>query len=136
MELFKGRHDFSASGGDTFKGFLFASTTSSTHGAGSELFSEVTSNADEASGTGYTTGGAALTNVEPDSSSTIAYTDFDDLTWSSSTVSASGFGIYNDTNGDRMVSVHDFGTTVSSSNGDFTIVFPTGNSTSAIYRLA
>jgi hypothetical protein len=77
-----------------------------------------------------------LTNVTPTSSSTTAYTDFADSSWASSTITARGCEIYNDTNGDRTVSVHDFGGNVSSSSGTFTIVFPTADASNAILRLA
>ena len=45
--------------------------------------------------------------------------------------------IFNDTaSGDPSVVILDFGSDKSSSSGDFTIVFPTGDSTSAIIRIA
>src|SRR5210317_331823 len=42
----------------------------------------------EVSGTGYVAGGQALTTVAPTSSGTTAFLDFNDETWTSSTITA------------------------------------------------
>jgi len=130
QELLTGTHNFTNSSGNTFKLALF--TSSASLGAGTTAYS--TSN--EASGTGYTAGGAALTNVTPTTSSTTALTDFSDLTFSSSTITARGALIYNDSVSDKAVLVLDFGSDKSSSSGDFTITFPTADASSAIIRIA
>jgi len=68
-------------------------------------------------------------------------TDFADLTFSSSTITARGALIYNTTTGggtgttDSII-VLDFGSDKSSSAGDFTIVFPTADASNAIIRIA
>ena len=137
QELFEALHDFNNTGGNTFKIGLFKQTVTGTYGVATTNYSNVTGNSDEASGTGYTAGGQNLTNVDPTTSGTTAYTDFSpDITWSSSTIDADGAFIYNSTNGNRMVSVHDFGGTKSSNAGDFTIQFPTADASNAILRLA
>ena len=137
QELFEALHDFNASGGNTFKIGLFKATVAGTYGAATTNYSNVTGNSDEAIGTNYSAGGQNLTNVDPTTSGTTAYCDFSpDVTWSSSTIDADGALIYNSTNGNRMVSVHDFGGTKSSNNGDFTIQFPTADASNAIIRLA
>ena len=130
QELLTGTHNFTNSSGNTFKLALF--TSSASLGAGTTAYS--TSN--EVSGTGYTAGGAALTNVTPTTSSTTALTDFSDLTFSSSTITARGALIYNDSVSDKAVLVLDFGSDKSSSSGDFTITFPTADASSAIIRIA
>ena len=135
-ELMEALHDFNASGGNTFKLALFKQTVAGTYGAATTAYTDVTGNSDEASGTGYTAAGKTLTNVDPTTSGTTAFTDFDDQTWSSSTIDSDGAFIYNDTNADRMVSVHDFGGTKSSNNGDFTVSFPTADASNAIIRIA
>ena len=82
----------------------------------------------EVSGTNYTAAGNTLTNVNPASSGTTGFTDFADTTWSSSTITANGAVIYNDTaTGDPSVIVLAFGADKSSSAGDFTITFPTAD---------
>jgi hypothetical protein len=91
----------------------------------------------EASGSGYSAGGAALTNVTPTTSGTTAFTDFNDLTFSAATITARGALIYNDTAaGDPAVVVLDFGSDKTSTSGDFTIIFPTADSSNAIIRIA
>ena len=91
----------------------------------------------ETSGTGYTAGGGTLTRVDPTTSSTTALTDFSDLTFSSSSLTARGALIYNDSaSGDPTVVVLDFGSDKTSSSGDFTIVFPTADASNAIIRIA
>ena len=133
-ELLVGAHDFDASSGDTFKLALY--TSSASLGAATTAFT--TSN--EVSGTGYSSGGSALTNVTPSTSSTTALTDFADLTFSSSTITARGAMIYNSSptagSANRAVLILDFGADKSSSSGDFTIQFPTADASSAIIRIA
>ena len=129
-ELLTGTHDFS-SGGNTFKIALY--TSSATLGASTTAYSS----SNEASGTGYTATGNTLTNVNPTTSGTTAYTDFADTTWSSATITANGALIYNDTAaGDPAVAVLAFGGDKTSTNGDFTIQFPTADASSAIIRIA
>ena len=83
-QLLTGTHDFTNSTGDSFKLALY--TSSATLGATTTAYT-VTG---EASGTNYTAGGAALTNVTPTSSGTTAFTDFADLTFGTATITARG----------------------------------------------
>jgi hypothetical protein len=131
VELLKGVHDFTNSTGDSFKIALY--TSSATLDATTTAYSA----SNEVSGTGYTATGNTLTNVTPTSSSTTAYTDFADTTWSSATITANGALIYNDTEaGDPAVCVLAFGGDKTSTNGDFTIQFPTADASNAIIRIA
>ena len=130
VELLTGTHDFTNSTGDTFKLALY--TSSATLDASTTAYS--TSN--EASGTGYSAGGGTLTNVTPTSSGTTAFTDFADLTFSSATITARGCLIYNSTDSDKAVAVLDFGGDKTSTNGAFTIQFPTADASNAIIRIA
>jgi hypothetical protein len=129
-ELMTATHDFTASTGNTFKIALFTSTAS----LDADTTAYATTN--EVTGTGYTAGGASLTNVTPTTSGTTAYTDFSDVTWSNSTITANGALIYNSTNDDAAVCVLSFGADKSSSSGDFTITFPTADASNAIIRIA
>ena len=130
-ELMEAKHNFLASGGNTFNLALY--TSSATLGAATTAYSAT----NEVSGTGYTAKGAALTNVNPTTSSTTAFTDFDDLTFSSSSITARGALIFNDTaSGDPAVCSLDFGADKTSSSGDFTIQFPTADASNAIIRIA
>ena len=130
-ELMTATHDFTASTGNSFKLALY--TSSATLGAATTAYSAT----NEASGTGYTAGGAALTNVTPTTSGTTAFTDFNDLTFSTATITANGALIYNDTAaGDPAVVVLAFGGDKTSTAGDFTIQFPTADASNAIIRIA
>lgn len=131
-ELLQGVHNFTASTGNTFKLALYTNSASFT----AATTAYTATNEVSASGS-YTAGGGALTNVTPTSSGTTAFTDFADLTFTSATITARGALIYNDTaTGDPAVVVLDFGADKTSTSGDFQIVFPTANSTSAIIRIA
>ena len=131
QELMEAKHNFLASGGNTFNLALY--TSSATLGAATTAYSAT----NEVSGTGYTAKGAALTNVNPTTSSTTAFTDFDDLTFSSSSITARGALIFNDSaSGDPAVCALDFGGDKTSSSGDFTIQFPTADASNAIIRIA
>ena len=130
-ELLEAKHNFLASGGNSFKLALY--TSSATMGATTTAYST----SQEASGTNYTAGGAALTNVNPTSSGTTAFTDFADLTFGTATVTARGCMIYNDTaTGDPAVAVFDFGGDKTSTAGSFTISFPTADASNAVIRIA
>jgi len=130
QELLTGTHDFTNSTGDTFKIAMY--TSSATLGAATTAYSVT----NEVSGTGYTAGGNTLTNVTPTTSGTTAFTDFADTTWSSATITARGALIYNSTDSDKAVVVLDFGSDKTSTNGDFTIQFPTADASNAIIRIA
>jgi len=130
QELLVGTHNFTASSGNTFKLALY--TSSATLGAGTTAYSTT----NEVSGTNYTAGGNALTNVTPTTSGTTAIVDFADLTFGTATVTARGCLIYNDTNSDKAVAAIDFGGDKTSTAGNFTIVFPSPTATGAIIRLA
>ena len=130
-ELLEAKHNFLLSGGNTFKIALY--TSSATLSAATTAYSTT----NEVSGTNYTAAGNTLTRIDPSSSGTTALTDFADTTWSSSTITARGAVIYNDTaSGDPSVIVLDFGADKSSSSGDFTITFPTADASDAIIRIA
>ena len=130
-ELLTAEHNFAASGGNTFRIALY--TSSATLDATTTAYSAT----NEVSGTGYTAAGNALTNVNPTTSGTTAFTDFADTTWSSSTLTANGALIYNDSHAsDAAVCVLAFGGDKTSTNGDFTIQFPTPDASNAIIRIA
>jgi len=130
-ELLEAKHNFLASGGNSFKLALY--TSSATLGATTTAFTTT----GQASGTNYTSGGAVLTNVNPTSSGTTAFTDFADLTFGTATITARGCMIYNDTAaGDPSVATIDFGGDKTSTAGDFTIVFPAAAASTAIIRIA
>ena len=138
QELLQGKHNFSSSSGDTFKIALF--TSSASLGAATTDYStsnEITNT----SGTAYTAGGATLTNSGVALSSTTAFTDFSDVSFTSATFTANGAMIYNTTTGTDTsttdaVAIIAFGADKTVSSGTFTIQFPTAGATTAIIRLA
>ena len=107
--------------GDTFKIALL--TSSHTPDATDSTYADVSG--DEVSGTGYTAGGATLTATWTRSGGTTTF-DADNVTWSSSTITAQYAVIYSDTPtspADPLVCLLDFSEDKSSSNGDFTVNF-------------
>lgn len=136
VELLNGIHAFGttvARAGTTADSMYIALYTSS---ASLDATTTAYSTSNETSGTGYVAGGNSLTTVAPTSSGTTAYLDFNDTTWSTSTITARGALIYNSTQSNKSIAVLDFGSDKSSSAGDFTIVFPTADASNAIIRIA
>ena len=132
VELMKGVHNFTTGTGNTFKLALYNNSASFT----AATTAYTATNEVAASGS-YAAGGGTLTNVTPTSSSTTAFTDFADLSFTSATITAYGAMIYNDTAaGNPSVCILDFGGAKASSSGTFTIVFPAADITNAILRIA
>jgi hypothetical protein len=132
QEILQGVHNFTASTGNSFKLAMY--TSSASFDASTTAYTVTNEVANSGS---YSAGGGALTNVTPTTSGTTAFTDFDDITFTSATITARGALIYNDTAaGDPVVVVLDFGTDKTSTSGDFEIVFPTADASDAIIRIA
>ena len=132
VELMQAVHNFTTGTGNTFKLALYDNSASFTAATTAYTATNEVAN----SGT-YSAGGGTLTNVTPTSSGTTAFTDFADLSFTSATITAYGAMIYNDSAaGDPSVCILDFGGAKTSTNGTFTIIFPTADSTSAIIRIA
>jgi hypothetical protein len=144
-EILLAVHDFRNASGDTFKLALYTSSAS----IDANTTTYTTSN--EVTGTNYTAGGGTLVNggVTASNASTSAgtgFTTFSNLTFSNATITARGALIYNTTpsaNGtanttltNASVAVLDFGSDKTSTDGDFTIIFPTANNATAIIRIA
>tara|TARA_R110002126_G_scaffold133849_1_gene277950 strand:+ start:2007 stop:2456 length:450 start_codon:yes stop_codon:yes gene_type:complete len=137
VDILNGVHAFGTSvtrgstTADTFKMALY--TSSATLGATTTAYTT----ANETTGTGYSAGGQDLTvSTAPTSTSTTAWLDFSDETWASSSITARGALIYNDTQSDKAVAVLDFGADKTSTSGDFTVIFPAADSSNAIIRIA
>ena len=134
-QLLEGVHDFRTSGGDTFKLAMYDNSASFT--AATTAYTATNEVANSGS---YAAGGGTLTNVTPTTSGTTAFTDFADLSFTSATITAFGALIYNTTPShtysNPTVCVLDFGGAKTSTNGTFTIIFPTADATNAIIRIA
>lgn len=116
--------------GDVFKIALYTSS------ANLSSATTVYSSSNESSGTGYTPGGATLTNLGTSLSGTTAYLSWDNYTWTSATISAAGALIYNSSRNNAAVAVLSFGATYSSTNGNFTVTFPAATSSTAVIILS
>jgi len=105
---------------DRFKVMLV--TSSYTPDFGTHDFKADVTN--EVVGTGYSAGGESLTSVTlTQSGGTITF-DADDVTWTSSTITARGAVIYDDSlTDDPLIAYIDFGADKSSSSGDFVLSF-------------
>ena len=133
-ELLEAKHNFASSGGHTFKLALF--TSSASLGASTTDYStsnEITN----ASGSAYTAGGKALTNITPSLDGSTACADFDDVSFTSASFTANGCLIFNDSaSGDPAVCAVAFGSDKTVSNGTFTVQFPAADASNAIVRIA
>ena len=137
QQLLEGAHDFRLTTGDVFYIALYTSSASFTAATTAYTTSNEITNT---SGSAYTAGGKSLTNISPTTSSTTAYTDFADATWSSASFTARGAMIYNSTPThtytNPSIVILDFGSDKTASAGDFTVVFPTADASNAIIRIA
>lgn len=84
----------------------------------------VLSNLTEVTGTGYTAGGQALTSctVTPDTTNHKTTIVFTPAVWTgATTISATGAAIIDTSDSNRILAVDDFGGTISSNGGTYTV---------------
>lgn len=129
-ELAQGLHNFTTGTGNVFKIALYLS--SATLGADTTVYTT----SGETSGTNYTAGGIALTNITPTTSGTTAYWSFQNATFSNVTLTCAGALIYNSTNGNRAVCVLNFGSTITKTAQNLVITFPPMGATESVLRIA
>lgn len=140
-ELAQAKHDHTTTSGHVFKMALVKVSETGTYDATVTNYSTLTGNSDEvASGSGYTTGGAAWTaaqNTTPATSGTTAYWSWSvNLSWTSASFSTVGCIIYNTSSSNKAVYVGSFGGTVTVSSGTLTVLLPTDDSSNAILRIS
>jgi|TARA_R100001015_G_C4473409_1_gene56327 hypothetical protein len=135
QQLLAGDHDID---NDTIKLALY--TDSATLNGNTTAFSAT--NEVGNSGT-YTSGGAQLTSptiglTKTSATASTAFVDFANLSFTSATISAQAAMIYNNSAGNTnaAIAILDFGSVKTSTNGTFTIAFPTNDASSAILRLS
>jgi len=88
------------------------------------------------SGSNYTAGGNTLTvSTSPTSTGNVAFLSFSNTSWTNANITANGALIYNST-GNTAVASLAFGGDKTATNGTFTVIFPTADSTNAIIRIA
>ncbi len=133
QELLQGLHDLD---NHTLKVALIKNSPSGTYGAATTNYSTVTGNSDEATGSNYSAGGQNLDSATITLSGSTAFVDFADEVFTNLTISADGAIIYNSSASNKAIAVFDFGGTVTSTSGDFTIVFPTADASNAVIRIS
>jgi len=126
QEILQGIHSSS----DTYKIALY--TSSANIGPSTTQYTAT----GEASGAGYTAGGATLSGFSVTLDSGVAILDFTtDPSWPNSTITARGCLIYNASKSNKAVAAFDFGSDVSSTNGTFQIVFPAPAAATGLIRI-
>ena len=96
----------------------------------------ITANEVSSSGTNYTTGGVALTNVAISTDGTTAIFDADNVSFANATISAQAALIYNANNSNSSIAVLDFGGVKTSTNGTFELQFPNADASNGLIRIA
>ena len=131
-ELLEGQHEFQF-GGDKFKLALYSSSAT----LNSATTSFTTTGQVGNSGT-YTSGGGALVQPNPSTSvaSGVAIVTFDNLSFTSASITARGALIYNTSATNKAVAVLDFTADKISTSGTFTIIFPAFTTSAAILRIS
>lgn len=139
-ELLNAYHNFSATNpartintADSFKAALYLASASM--GAASTAYTAT----GEVTGTGYTAGGVAITSWNaPTTSGTTGYTTpTASITYTSVTLTTAfdAVLIYNNSQGNRAVSVHTFGSQTVTA-GTFTLTMPTNAAGTALINIA
>lgn len=129
-EVAQALHNFTAGTGDVFKLALYVATANL--GADTTVYTST----GEASGTNYTAGGIALTNITPLAANGTGYWSFDDATFSNVTLTCAGALIYNSTNGNRAVCALNFGQTITKTASNLVITFPPMGATDSVLRIS
>jgi hypothetical protein len=122
-ELYQGVHDLST---DTIKIALY------TGNADLNEDTTVYSATNEVVATGYTAGGQTMTGVAINSSGSVAYVNWSNVSWSGAIIARCAL-MYNVTQGNKSIAVLDFGSDKTSTT-TFTITMPTNTSTTALIR--
>jgi hypothetical protein len=122
-ELYQGVHNLST---DTIKIALYT--------AAADLNQDTTvySSTNEVVASGYTAGGQIMTGVAISSSGSVAYVNWNNVSWTSALTARCAL-IYNATQGNKSVAVLDFGSDKTSAT-TFLITMPANTSTSALIR--
>ena len=134
VQILSGQQNLVA-GGATYKIALYTSTATLSNSTTAWTASnEVTGG----SSSNYTAGGNTLTvSTSPTSTGNVAFMSFANSSWTNANITANGALIYNaTTTANTAVAVLAFGGDKTATNGTFTVIFPTADSTNAIIRIA
>lgn len=146
QELLGGTHDLDS---HDLKLALIKESPTDNYGVGTKSYNNAAhtsagesltqGNNDEATGTNYTAGGQVLdgATIALDTTNNVAYLDFTDEVFSDLTISADGAILYNSSvSGNPAIAVFNFGATVTSTSGDFTVKFPDAAHNTAVIRIS
>ena len=151
-EILQGGHILNASGStpasNTIKLALYSSNSATLSKSTTVYTAPADGTADPtntyevtSTGSGYTTGGNTLTNIDPTLASDTAICDFADTSWTSASFTARGCLIYNTTavsgfTTNRSILAINFGGDKTVTSGTFTIEFPAAAASTAIIQIA
>jgi hypothetical protein len=132
VQILSGQQNLVSGASPVYKLALYTSAATLSNGtANYTTTGEVTS-----SGSNYTAGGNTLSvSTSPTSTGNVAFMSFANSSWTNANITANGALIYNST-ANTAVAVLAFGGDKTATNGTFTVIFPTADSTNAIIRIA
>ena len=132
VQILSGQQNLVSGSGTVYKIALYTSSaTLSNATTAYTTLNEVTS-----SGSNYTAGGNTLTvSTSPTSTGNVAFLSFANSSWTDANITAAGALIYNST-ANTAVCALSFGGDKTSTNGTFTVIFPTADASNAIIRIA
>jgi hypothetical protein len=135
QQLLDGDHDISS---DTLKLALYSNAATLDANTSAYSASNEVGNSGSYSAGGGTLANANVSLTKTNATASTAFVDFDDLSFTSATISAQAALIYNTSsaNVNASIAVLDFGGVKTSTNGTFTIQFPTNDASSAILRIS
>lgn len=109
-------------------------TNAGSPGSGTPTFANIGTDEVAASGT-YVAGGGVLSGFSATMQGSTAVLDFSPVSFTGATISATAAIIYNSSKSNRAVAVLDFGGTITSTSGTFTIAMPAVGATTSLIRL-
>ena len=135
QQLLDGDHDISS---DTIKLALYTNTASLDANTSAYSPTNEVGDSGSYSASGGTLASANVSLTKTNATASTAFVDFDDLAFTSATISAQAALIYNTSsaNTNAAIAVIDFGGVKTSTAGTFTIQFPTNDATNAILRIS
>lgn len=125
--------------GDSLACVLIKHLPTGTYGPANTNYSDITGNADEVTGTGYTAGGfvwAQGAMVTPAYSGTQAYTQpSTNASWTSATIDADGCALINVSQLNKMIGLENFGGEQKVTAGTFTVLNPVNGAGTSLFQL-
>ena len=132
VQILAGQQNLTSGASPVYKVALYTSSAT----LDSTTTAYTTLNEVSSSGSNYTAGGNTLTiSQSPTSTGNVSFMSFANSSWTNANITARGALIYNST-ANTSVAVLDFGGDKTATNGTFTLIFPTADSTNAIIRIA